>query len=398
MKYLFTLLTVIVTITGSGSTEIVHVPDNFATLQEAIDNSSTGDTVLVSDGIYTGEENKNLDFRGKAVVLKSHNGPRQTVIDCEFVGRGFSFQSGEGPETRLEGLTIRNGNEGNGGAIYCFDASPVISNCMIVANNALAGGGIFCSEFSGMVIDNCVVSGNWGGEGGGIVSRARSSTIIRNCVISGNSASFNGGGLYCWTGNHIVENSVLSGNSAQRCGGGIYCNGYSSEGWESVLTLTNCIISDNQATGDFPYGYGGAINCRWHYDLVMTNCTVADNAASALGGGIRCESWAVAEITNCILWNDYPDEISSSNGYPGISYSDIEGGWPGEGNIHEDPRFATYRGYGYLLHPASPCVDGGETSIEDSLYDWHPKWPEWYPNGPESDMGAYGGWGNSGWL
>jgi len=56
------------------------------------------------------------------------------------------------------------------------------------------------------------------------------------------------------------------------------------------------------------------------------------------------------------------------------------------------------RGFDYLLRPGSPCIDTGDPSVEDSLYDWHPRWPDWYPNGARSDMGAYGGPGNSGWL
>lgn len=55
-------------------------------------------------------------------------------------------------------------------------------------------------------------------------------------------------------------------------------------------------------------------------------------------------------------------------------------------------------GFEYLLKPGSPCIDTGDPSIEDALYDRHPRWPDWYPDGARSDMGAYGGPGNRGWL
>lgn len=93
-----------------------------------------------------------------------------------------------------------------------------------------------------------------------------------------------------------------------------------------------------------------------------------------------------------------------------ISYSDVEGGqssvvvekgctlnW-GDGMIDEDPLFMTFHGFDYLLDVGSPCIDSGDPSIEDGISDWRPRWPEWYPNGPRSDMGAYGGPGNKGWL
>ena len=81
-----------------------------------------------------------------------------------------------------------------------------------------------------------------------------------------------------------------------------------------------------------------------------------------------------------------------------LTYSDVEDGWPGEGNIGADPMFRSYRGFDYLLGPASPCIDTGDPSIEDRVSDWHSLWPDWYPNGARSDMGAYGGAGNLGWL
>ena len=52
----------------------------------------------------------------------------------------------------------------------------------------------------------------------------------------------------------------------------------------------------------------------------------------------------------------------------------------------------------FHLQDGSPCVDAGDPSIEDRLSDWHPKWPDRYPNGARSDMGAYGGPGNIDWL
>jgi hypothetical protein len=74
-----------------------------------IDVAQTGDTVLVYDGIYTGDGNKNLDFKGKKIIVTSLNGQASTIIDCEGSGRAFYFHSGETPDSVLSGFTIGNG-------------------------------------------------------------------------------------------------------------------------------------------------------------------------------------------------------------------------------------------------------------------------------------------------
>jgi len=81
-------------------------------------------------------------------------------------------------------------------------------------------------------------------------------------------------------------------------------------------------------------------------------------------------------------------------------YSDIQGGWSGTGNIDEDPLFTlkSWFGFDYGLRTASPCIDAGDPAIEDDIYDWHPLCPDWYVNGARSDIGAYGGSANAGWL
>ena len=104
---------------------------------------------------------------------------------------------------------------------------------------------------------------------------------------------------------------------------------------------------------------------------------------------------------NCIVWSNSSSQIETNyTSNPNVKYSDVQGGWDGEGNIDEDPVFFPdpIYGFDYLLKPSSPCIDAGDPSIEDALYDWHPRWPGWFPDGARSDMGAYGGPGNILWL
>jgi hypothetical protein len=65
----------------------------------------------------------------------------------------------------------------------------------------------------------------------------------------------------------------------------------------------------------------------------------------------------------------------------------------GDGMIDADPLFVSYHGFDFLLRKGSPCIDAGDPDIEDGR-----SWPIWYNNGLRSDMGAYGGPGNVGWL
>ncbi len=120
------------------SSVAIHVPGDYATIQAAIDAAVEGDTVLVDDGVYTGEGNKEIDFRGKAITVRSKNGPENCVIDCENSGRGFWFHSSETRDSVLRGFTIQNGRveDDNGGAIYCDGASPTIVGNIITDNSA----------------------------------------------------------------------------------------------------------------------------------------------------------------------------------------------------------------------------------------------------------------------
>ena len=111
------------------------------------------------------------------------------------------------------------------------------------------------------------------------------------------------------------------------------------------------------------------------------------------GGGIGCDD-AYPTFTSSILWGDYAPsgpEIYVNSGTPEVTYSDVEGGWTGEGNLDEDPLFAG--GGHYNLTAESPCIDAGDPDpIRDDTC---------FPpslGAAQSDMGAYGGPGACGWC
>ncbi|MHC4620728.1 MAG: S8 family serine peptidase, partial [Planctomycetota bacterium] len=268
--------------------EGIRVPEEYETIQEAIDGAVDGQTVWVDAGVYTGAGNQRIEFKGKAITVKSVYGPELTIIDCQNTGRGFTFSNGEDANSVLDGLTIINGRSGDtplpgyGGGIKCFCSSPTIRNCVITNCWADVAGGIWCRAEAAPcspTFINCTITNNEAdaGAGGGIYCENSSPTII-NCTIAGNEAfdvgdkghtgSGNGGGIYCSGGNPTIINSTITRNTAHGDwesmhghGGGICCGG-------SVLLLVNTTIADNYC--DYR---GGALYCS-NGNLTIRNCTI----------------------------------------------------------------------------------------------------------------------------
>ena len=292
----------------------------FETIKEGIDACNTGSSggpdlvkVAGSTSGLTYEENIVLD---SYITLEGGWDPGtdtrdpeayESIIDGCAAGTVVMIDSKFG--VRIDGFTIQNGSAGYyGGGIYCYYSSATITNNEITANSADNGGGIFCYYYS--------------------------SAMITNNEIAGNSATYSGGGMRCYYySSPTLINNEITGNSATYSGGGMHCYYYSSP--------------------------------------TLTNCTIADNVASS-GGGMYCNDYECEpELLNCILWGDSPDEIAGDTTNLTVTYSDVEGGWTGTGNIGKDPLFvpisdAPY----YLAHTGaqaanSPCVDAGSGSVSD---------------------------------
>lgn len=356
----------------------IYVPGDSATIQAGINGAVDGDTVLVANGTYTGDGNRDIDFGGKSIVLKSANGPGVTIIDCEGSisepHRGFYFHSGDDSESIVDGFTIQGGyspfdssfGEYVGGGVMCDSASsPTLTNCVITGNLASLGGGIFCL-FSSATITNNSISGNGAYSGSGIYCFASNPAISGN-DISANSANF-GGGIYCDISNAAISNNTISGNLAN-FGGGIFCSG-------SIATIVNNTISGNSANSD-----GGGIYVS-NSDPVITNTIVWANAAAS------------------------GSEIHVISGSPVITYCDIPGGWEGEGNIDIYPLFVDQDNGNFETCSQSPCIDAGDPGMLDPdstradigvFSPVHPECPVgnvWYVSIDGSDSTGDGSSGN----
>ena len=286
---------------GALAASYVITPDgtrDFPTIQAAIDAAADGDTLVLSDGTFTGGGNRNISFLGKAIVVRSQSGdPESCVIDCERWGRGVRFDDGETLATVLEGVTITGGwvEGGRGGGIACRNASsPVVRHCIIADNEAEDGAGIWCAESSSPSIEECWILGNdtfsnagIPGVGGGLGVVTGSCPSITGCYIESNRSGGIGGGVFCSMASPIITDCRIMGNRP----GGIYC--VSSARPEIV----GCLIAGN----DGPRGSG-----IWCYEAapVISGCTIVGNCTWKKGGGIGCTAGSTPTVERSIIWGN----------------------------------------------------------------------------------------------
>ena len=277
------------------------VPDEYSTIQSAIDASSNGDSVLVSADIYY----ENINFNSKNISVIGED-RETTIIDGGHNGSVVTFDSIEGTASALSNFTITGGNAYDGGGIYCSSSAPTIKDNIITGNvSETYGGGISCNY---------------------------SSPIIMNNTITSNSAIYGGGISFDRYTSSVIKGNNINGNSAEE-GGGIGCFTFSSP--------------------------------------TITNNTIAGNSASTNGGGIYCYYISSPSVTNTIIWdNTAPTDpnISVYFSDPFFNYSDIEGGWEGDGNIDADPLFCDPENGDLTVQSDSPVLGAGQDGADMGAY------------------------------
>jgi len=306
------ILTALVFLSITAFSATHYVPDNYATIQGAIDASSNGDVVIVKPGTYV----ENIDFLGKAITVQSEKGAAVTIIDGNQANNVARFTNSEGRDSVLEGFTLTNG----------FATTDT--------NNQ--GGGIYLDSSSPSILRN-IVFGNYApNDGGGIYTKDVSSPAI--------------------VGNHVIN------NICDDRGGGIYISSYSTAEVVNNLIVSN--LSNNE---------GGGVGFHESTPTLVNN-TISHNIAN-LGGGLMAKGSSNPLVVNSIIWDNtayigYSEIYSWNGGIVTAKYSDIRGGCPGTGNIDADPLFTESANNDYHLTWNSPCRDKGDNSYVTESHDF----------------------------
>ena len=405
----------------------IYVPGDFPTIQNAINASNHGDSVLVFEGTY----HENINFNGKNIIITSESGLETTIIEPNNNGPAVTLDSGENGIVELSGFTIQNSyNSANGGGIHVYNSSPNFKD-LIIQNNAAfnMGGGIYINGGS-QTLNNCKIYNNDVGDtnGGGLYCIHSESLYINNCEFKYNHSPKNGGGMYINDTYAVIENTQLTGNNEgiggnnpmpSPKGGGVYIassevyfynNIISSNqsygagggvyGFDSVLEIHNTEICDNTSLNYWQGAEGGGAGF-YNSTVFLNQVTLSGNLANSLqqynSDGISFKGSSIAHIYNSIIYDNDDAEIRlNDNACLTLDYTDIMGGILGisglnsscleygANNINQDPLFVDSDSQDFTLQSNSPCIDSGSADLDgdgiDDILGYY---------GTAPDMGAF---------
>ena len=296
-----------------------------------------GLAMMMSEPTVTGclfNENR-AEGGGGGLHLSASSSP--ILTDCITNNNSASAGGGmmitrESSPTLTNSLFSHNEARASGGALNInLGSSPQLSHCSIIENHSPAGAGIYIrDEGSAPLLEWCYFYANTTNEGdrvgGGIYIRAQAAAEVRYCQFVENDANY-GGAIYAKEPPRcFIHHNLFLRNGALRGGGGVAT---STDLGETPLLLTNCTFLNNRGTGLEPY---------------------ATAAYAREGSSIV--------INSSIVWGIGP--LFAEAGRVNVIYSNVKGGYPGDGNSFENPRFFERDPSLFLLRGDSPCVDSGD--------------------------------------
>jgi len=425
-------------------------------IRRAIDDAADGDRIFLRPGTYY----ENVDFSGKMLTLTSIDPNDPNIIAATIINGGeqrptVTFAANEDENSILTGVTITGGRTG----IYCYQTSPKIKNCIINKKESIAFDLWHLSEptitgcdVSGDIVTRSVTDNLTTGQTYDYTSRAvdeaepgdelvispgvppyaqsidfadknlilrskdpNDPNIVAATVINGGwwdaVINFSGGqdsttilagltitggqtGVFCSAASPTIRNCVLKGNE----GPGIKLTE------RSTPIVRNCLIAENHTDGIFLNWSRGS----------FVNCTIAANQ----NHGLHTDR-SLPTLASCIIW---ANSASAIVGPASVTYSNVQGGFTGEGNINADPCFVAagfwanasdhnlpaepndpnavlFTEGDYHLLKGSPCIDSGNPDASpdeagQSDLDGYPRFMDGNGDGVANvDMGAFeAGW------
>jgi hypothetical protein len=367
----------LVAIAASSSLAARHVvrPDgsgDFPNIQAAINAAAHGDTVLLADGTFTGDGNRDIVVPAVGVRIFGESGDYMNcIIDCEGgpgeEHRGFHFTGDVGTgDPWVKDIAVINGYTTSSGAgIWVSGAQPWLEDCAIawctVEGSSQYGGGMFISGYSYPYVYSCLMVNNTADCGGGLAIENAGATIS-GCEIGDNVATDIGGGV-CFVGSAMVEiiDSDIISNEAAR-GGGVRTI-------ESDVVLTSCNISRNEATE-----HSGGV---WLQGGTMYNCTLVENSAP-VGGGVYAADGSGAIWRSIVAFSEAGHGVAADNldNVPYLECCDVYGNAPADvdatcsgllgllDNFSQDPELCGREIEDYRLFNTSICLEDNSPCMQ----------------------------------
>ena len=255
-----------------------------------------------------------------------------TLAVCDGVVFNGNFSAGI-TEDLVNGnnqVLADGGNKGGGAVAVYSEAEFRAVDCVFEENNTLADGGAIAVIGATAIIGSNVI------EGAG--TPITKSVFIKNMATN----SGYGGAVYVDHGVAELYNIAIISNRSSR-GGGVYAT-------YSDAYLSDVLIAKNYSS----INGGGDGVALFNATAAMNNCTVVNNDDE----GVTVSSGGTVAMTNCIVWG-HSDYQVITNPVQTVVYSDIEGGYPGVGNINSHPHFLNSSALDYQLAESSPCIDAG---------------------------------------
>ncbi|MEN6575209.1 MAG: right-handed parallel beta-helix repeat-containing protein [Phycisphaerales bacterium] len=297
----------------------------YRSLKPAVNAAANGDVIVVEEGTYTGDNNRDMSICNKAVTICSvdPNDPlvvAGTIIDCQGTAsdmhRLFDVLAGETSRLSLEGLTILHGyGSVSGGIVFCEGAQFRAYNCTFSKNYVTWWGSVLSCRDSQVRLNGCTFSNNrCVSADRGAVFCATSDVDIENCTFQSNR----GGAVVSFDARLTVERCIFEENTAGN-GGAIYASVASNPESACELNLSRCTFTANSAGGSGGALYlcdfsaqidrctftantaaqdGGAI-LNYRAGTVLSDCVLVSNTAVGLGGGVHSLYKGTPQIVNC---------------------------------------------------------------------------------------------------